>query len=83
MGKWLFKNDAYNHHFSLSQQVNRTVENVEYEPEQFPGLVYQVKDPKLVVLLFSSRKIIITGGKNLEDIKKGVDVIEKKLENIL
>jgi transcription initiation factor TFIID TATA-box-binding protein len=75
--------------YNLSKYINLNkvaitlnVENVEYEPEQFPGLVYRLKDPKIVVLLFSSGKIILTGGKNLEDIKKGVDVIEKKLENI-
>jgi len=63
--------------------VTLNVENIEYEPEQFPGLVYRIKDPKIVVLLFSSGKIILTGGKNLEDIKKGVDVLEQKLESIL
>jgi len=59
------------------------VENIEYEPEQFPGLVYRIKDPRIVVLIFSSGKLILTGGKNLEDVKKGLDVLEKKLESIL
>ena len=63
--------------------ITLNIENIEYEPEQFPGLVYRVKDPKIVVLLFSSGKIILTGGKNMEDIKRGVDVIEKTLENII
>jgi transcription initiation factor TFIID TATA-box-binding protein len=63
--------------------VTLNVENIEYEPEQFPGLVYRVKDPKIVVLIFSSGKIILTGGKNLEDIRKGLDVLEQKLESIL
>jgi len=58
------------------------VENVEYEPEQFPGLVYRIKDPKIVVLIFSSGKIILTGGRNLEDIKKGLDVLKQTLESI-
>jgi len=53
-----------------------------YEPEQFPGLVYRIKDPKIVVLIFSSGKIILTGGKNLEDVRKGLDVLERKLESI-
>ncbi|MGA2917932.1 TATA-box-binding protein [Methanoregula sp.] len=75
--------------YNLGRTINLTkltvtldVENIEYEPEQFPGLVYRVKDPKIVILLFSSGKIILTGGKNMVDVKKGVDVIEKKLENI-
>jgi transcription initiation factor TFIID TATA-box-binding protein len=62
--------------------VTLNIENVEYEPEQFPGLVYRIKDPKIVVLIFSSGKIILTGGKNLEDVRKGLDVLERKLESI-
>jgi transcription initiation factor TFIID TATA-box-binding protein len=63
--------------------ITLNVENIEYEPEQFPGLVYRIKDPKIVVLIFSSGKIILTGGKNLEDIRKGLDVLEQQLENVL
>ena len=63
--------------------ITLNVENIEYEPEQFPGLVYRIKDPRIVVLIFSSGKIILTGGKNLEDIKKGLDVLEQQLENVL
>jgi transcription initiation factor TFIID TATA-box-binding protein len=63
--------------------ITLNVENIEYEPEQFPGLVYRIKDPKIVVLIFSSGKIILTGGKNLEDVKKGLGVLEQKLESIL
>jgi transcription initiation factor TFIID TATA-box-binding protein len=63
--------------------VTLNVENIEYEPEQFPGLVYRIKDPKIVVLIFSSGKIILTGGKTLEDVKKGLAVLETKLECIL
>jgi transcription initiation factor TFIID TATA-box-binding protein len=63
--------------------VTLNVENIEYEPEQFPGLVYRIKDPKIVVLIFSSGKIILTGGKNLEDIKKGLGILEQKLESIM
>ena len=44
---------------------------------------YRIKDPKIVALLFSSGKIILTGGKNLDDIKKGLDFLEQKLESIM
>ncbi|MCX6684049.1 MAG: TATA-box-binding protein [Methanoregula sp.] len=63
--------------------VTLNVENIEYEPEQFPGLVYRIKDPKIVVLIFSTGKIILTGGRNLEDIKKGLDILEQQLESIM
>jgi transcription initiation factor TFIID TATA-box-binding protein len=63
--------------------VTLNVENIEYEPEQFPGLVYRIKDPRIVVLIFSSGKIILTGGRNLEDVRKGLDILEQKLESVL
>jgi transcription initiation factor TFIID TATA-box-binding protein len=62
--------------------ITLNLENIEYEPEQFPGLVYRLSDPKIVALLFSSGKIILTGGKNLEDIRKGLQILEQKLETI-
>lgn len=62
--------------------VTLNVENVEYEPEQFPGLVYRIKDPKIVVLIFSSGKIILTGGKTLDEVRKGLGFLEMKLESV-
>jgi transcription initiation factor TFIID TATA-box-binding protein len=73
-----------NRYINLNRMtVTLNVESVEYAPEQFPGLVYRIKDPKIVVLIFSSGKIILTGGKTLDDVRKGLDVLEKKLESIM
>src|SRR5664280_2750302 len=47
------------------------LENIEYEPEQFPGLVYRIDVPKVVVLIFSSGKLVVTGGKSPEDCERG------------
>jgi len=58
------------------------LENVEYEPEQFPGLVYRVKEPKVVMLLFGSGKIVSTGGRNIEDISTAVEDLSKKLTSM-
>ncbi len=52
--------------------VGFNLEKIEYEPEQFPGLVYRLDDPKVVVLLFGSGKLIITGGKVPEDATRAV-----------
>ncbi|KAF1074376.1 TATA-box-binding protein [Methanogenium sp. MK-MG] len=57
-------------------------ESVEYEPEQFPGLVYRMTDPKVVALLFSSGKVILTGAKNLDDVKLSIDYLKNKLKQI-
>jgi transcription initiation factor TFIID TATA-box-binding protein len=62
--------------------VALNMENIEYEPEQFPGLVLRLKDPKIVALLFSSGKIILTGGKNLDEIRRGVAMLEQTLEKV-
>ncbi|MDD1701642.1 MAG: TATA-box-binding protein, partial [Methanoregula sp.] len=59
--------------------ITLNLEHIEYEPEQFPGLVYRISDPKIVALLFSSGKIILTGGKTMEDIERGVAFLEQKI----
>jgi transcription initiation factor TFIID TATA-box-binding protein len=55
------------------------LDKIEYEPEQFPGLVYRLDDPKVVVLLFGSGKLIITGGKIAEDARRAVIKISEDL----
>lgn len=58
------------------------LENIEYEPEQFPGLVYRLDDPSVVALLFGSGKLVITGGKQLEDAEQALSVIEDRLTDL-
>ena len=58
------------------------LENIEYEPEQFPGLVYRLSDPKVVVLLFGTGKLVVTGGRKAEDIVNAVDRMVKELTNL-
>jgi transcription initiation factor TFIID TATA-box-binding protein len=62
--------------------VGFNLDRIEYEPEQFPGLVYRLENPKVVVLLFGSGKLIITGGKEPEDARKAVQKILNDLKNI-
>lgn len=52
--------------------IGFNLEHIEYEPEQFPGLVYRMSEPKVVVLIFGSGKLIITGGKTENDAKHAV-----------
>ena len=81
-------NIVCSYHLGTPCNLNRVVmtfhyENVEYEPEVFPGLVFRIPDPKIVVLLFSSGNIIITGGKNLEGVKQGLSVFKEKMKAVL
>jgi len=48
------------------------LENVMYEPEQFPGLIYRMQDPKTVLLLFASGKLVCTGAKSEEMVHESV-----------
>jgi transcription initiation factor TFIID TATA-box-binding protein len=54
----------------------------EYEPEQFPGLVYRLDEPEVVFLLFSSGNLVCTGGQTFEDVKEGISNLEKDLKEI-
>ncbi len=62
--------------------IAQSLEEAEYEPEQFPGLVYRLKDPKTASLLFRSGKSNITGAKNIEDVRKTIDIISEKLKKL-
>jgi transcription initiation factor TFIID TATA-box-binding protein len=58
-----------------------SLEKVEYEPEQFPGLVYRLDKPKVVALLFGSGKIVCTGARKTEDAELAVERITKELRD--
>jgi len=58
------------------------LERVEYEPEQFPGLVYRLEDVDVVALLFGSGKLVITGGKQPDDARNAVEVIADRLDEL-
>ena len=61
--------------------ISLGLENVEYEPEQFPGLVYRIEEPKIVALLFGSGKVVCTGAKKKEDLSLAVKKIQTELTN--
>jgi len=62
--------------------ISIAMDRVEYEPEQFPGLVYRMKGPKVVLLLFGSGKIVCTGAKSIEDAEKAATKVREKLEGL-
>jgi len=51
-----------------------------YEPEQFPGLIYRMDDPKVVILLFASGKLVCTGAKKETDVYTAVEKLHERLE---
>lgn len=52
-----------------------------YEPEQFPGLIYRMQEPKVVILLFASGKLVCTGAKREQDVYDAVEKLHQRLED--
>jgi transcription initiation factor TFIID TATA-box-binding protein len=64
------------------EHIAYNLENAEYEPEQFPGLVYRISDPRVAFLLFGTGKIICTGARKIEEIHTALDRFKEKLEDL-
>jgi len=64
------------------EQLAHELENSEYEPESFPGLVYRIKDPRVAFLLFGSGKIICTGARIIADIHTALGKLKARLEEL-
>jgi len=62
------------------QSIALALDGAEYEPEQFPGLIYRLKDPKTATLLFRSGKVVCTGAKSLEHVKVAINKVAKQIE---
>jgi len=79
------------HNFVVVDTIGHTVQfdkiiaslpdvNIEYEPEQFPGMIIKVDGHSF--LLFSSGKIVLTGVRDIESIKPALHNFKKKIQNI-
>jgi transcription initiation factor TFIID TATA-box-binding protein len=62
------------------EQAARTLPRSMYEPEQFPGLIHRMLDPKTVILIFASGKLVCVGAKFEKDIHRSVHQIHNILE---
>ena len=51
-----------------------------YEPEQFPGLIYRMDEPKVVFLIFASGKVVIVGAKSKEEPTLAARRLKESLE---
>jgi len=57
------------------------MDNVMYEPEQFPGLIFRMGEPKVVMLLFASGKLVCTGAKHEDMVREAVEKLHGILED--
>jgi transcription initiation factor TFIID TATA-box-binding protein len=60
-------------------EITRSFSDIEYHPDQFPGLVFRLKFPKTATLIFSSGKMVCTGSKSSEQAVKAVNMVVQKL----
>lgn len=56
-------------------KIAYSVDETEYNPEQFPGLVYKLVNSKITFLLFGTGKIVCTGAKNISEIDSAIKVL--------
>jgi len=62
------------------ENVVYKLKRVMYEPEQFPGAVYRMDDPKVVFLIFSAGKLVCVGAKKEQQVYEAVDKLQALLE---
>jgi transcription initiation factor TFIID TATA-box-binding protein len=63
------------HHLALV----RNLEHIEYEPEQFPGLVYRAESVRAVCLVFGSGAIVVTGTTGIPDAETAAAEVERAI----
>jgi len=63
-------------------KLAKTIPNTEYNPEQFPGLVLRVKNPKSAILVFSSGNLVCTGTKSISQVKEVIRQVIRILKKI-
>ncbi len=64
------------------EKMAATLSNTEYNPEQFPGLVIRIKDPKTSALIFSSGNVVCTGARSIQKVEESIQKIIESLEKI-
>jgi transcription initiation factor TFIID TATA-box-binding protein len=62
------------------EQAARTLPRSMYEPEQFPGLIHRMLDPKTVILIFASGKLVCVGAKLETEVYRSVNNVHSLLE---
>jgi transcription initiation factor TFIID TATA-box-binding protein len=62
------------------EKATYSLKRTMYEPEQFPGLIYRMEDPKVVILIFSSGKLVCTGAKKETEVHRSIAKLQETLE---
>jgi transcription initiation factor TFIID TATA-box-binding protein len=62
------------------EKTTYSLKRTMYEPEQFPGLIYRMDDPKVVILIFTSGKLVCTGAKKEAEVSRAIAKLQETLE---
>ncbi len=62
------------------EKTTYSLKRTMYEPEQFPGLIYRMDDPKVVILIFASGKLVCTGAKKEAEVPRAIAILQQSLE---
>jgi transcription initiation factor TFIID TATA-box-binding protein len=62
------------------EKTTYSLKRTMYEPEQFPGLIYRMDDPKVVILIFASGKLVCTGAKKEAEVSRAIARLQETLE---
>ena len=72
---------------SLDREINldklvRIVDGVDYEPEQFPGAILRIKNPKTTFLIFTTGKCVATGAKSVKELEQAIKIFKEKIASV-
>jgi transcription initiation factor TFIID TATA-box-binding protein len=62
------------------EKTTYSLKRTMYEPEQFPGLIYRMDDPKVVILIFTNGKLVCTGAKKEAEVPRAIAKLQETLE---
>ena len=82
----ILQNIVVTHDYGKNLDLNTLIlmlpfDKCEYEPEQFPGLIFRLDSPKAVCLIFSSGKCVITGCNSLEKAEEAAEILSDELND--
>jgi transcription initiation factor TFIID TATA-box-binding protein len=64
------------------QKIANLVDTAEYDPDKFPGLIYKLRSPKTISLMFSRGHCVCSGATSISNAKAALSIIYKKLKDL-
>lgn len=63
-------------------KIAESIKDIEYDPDHFPGVIYKLKSPKTITLMFSKGYTVCTGAKSVQNAKAALTIFFKKLQDL-